>query len=403
MHKFNVALAVLALSAPLFTATRGEAVDVFRSASAAPAEISARSVNKCKACHTFDKGGKHKTGPNLYGIVGRKAGIAEGFRYSKSLQNAGFIWTVENLRAWLSGPNGAIKKLTGDPGAITKMPEQRLTSSNMDEVIAYLIKNTPAAKTVADAPELAPPKIAVPPKISTMPEASAPVATNGDQEAEVALKSMPPAAANGDHARRPKNGGRAPASEPAMAPFEEIDRILSSLPLANIAFNTPQQMNINETAVIQLLLDLQQSMEELQARIEAEGERQGARIKVSPNMQAVLQASVKDFHIAPISPERQAISASQPTQWQWEVTPLRIGHHRLHLALYAVIEREGRESPRAIKTFERFIDVEITWGQRASRFIKGNWQWLWAALVVPVAGWWWRRRRSLPAGLDTGG
>ena len=58
----------------------------------------------CAACHTFDKGGPNRIGPNLYGVVG--APIAEdrgGFAFSKALEEKGEhkTWTLDNLNAWL--------------------------------------------------------------------------------------------------------------------------------------------------------------------------------------------------------------------------------------------------------------------------------------------------------------
>ncbi len=58
----------------------------------------------CGACHSMAEGEAHKTGPNLWGIVGRAIGGAEGYTYSPALANRGGAWTPAALDQYLASP-----------------------------------------------------------------------------------------------------------------------------------------------------------------------------------------------------------------------------------------------------------------------------------------------------------
>lgn len=77
------------------------------------AEAGRRVFNQCRACHTSDQGGRNGVGPNLFGIVGRRAGSVEGFRYSANMQElagTGHVWTAENLRAYVRDPKSVLPR-----------------------------------------------------------------------------------------------------------------------------------------------------------------------------------------------------------------------------------------------------------------------------------------------------
>lgn len=173
-------------------------------------------------------------------------------------------------------------------------------------------------------------------------------------------------------------------------PRDRIDIILRNMEFGNIAFNTPRSLNIQDTAIIQLLLNAKIPFDLLKQQLEWAGAREGTKIKISDKMEASLTAP--NFAITPISPGIQAISRKETTEWKWEIKPKSTGRHYVHLTLSALLNIEGESTPRAIRTFDRRIEIDITWGQLAKGFFSNNWQWLWAALIVPIAGWIWKKK-----------
>lgn len=59
---------------------------------------------KCLGCHTIDKDEANRTGPNLWAIIDKAKGGAEGYRYSKSMKAMGGVWSEADLMAFIAGP-----------------------------------------------------------------------------------------------------------------------------------------------------------------------------------------------------------------------------------------------------------------------------------------------------------
>ncbi len=63
---------------------------------------------RCAVCHTAQSGGPNRIGPNLFGVVGRKAGTFDGYSYSRAMKGSNITWNEDLLTKYLQGPANVV-------------------------------------------------------------------------------------------------------------------------------------------------------------------------------------------------------------------------------------------------------------------------------------------------------
>ncbi|MDJ0951355.1 MAG: cytochrome c family protein [Alphaproteobacteria bacterium] len=96
-------------------------------------------AKKCTTCHSLEAGGPNKVGPTLWNIVGAQKAAVDGFSYSSALQDAGGIWSYEDLDAFLTNPR---KNLKGTKMAFAGVKKVKQRA----DLIAFL-------RTLSDSPQ----------------------------------------------------------------------------------------------------------------------------------------------------------------------------------------------------------------------------------------------------------
>jgi hypothetical protein len=174
---------------------------------------------------------------------------------------------------------------------------------------------------------------------------------------------------------------------------QAVDQAVSRLRKAQAAFNTPSDIPMGAPQSVSLVMSFDIAGATLEEGIATQGPTTSAEIRAAPEMQAVLVGS-SGLTVRALQPDpKQAIPSHGKTEWDWEVEGSAAGPQLLTLSISAVLSAPN--SPEyAIQTFKRKLNVTVSNTSRVSGFIGNNWQWLWAVIVVPLAGYTWGKVRK---------
>ncbi len=90
---------------------------------------------------------------------------------------------------------------------------------------------------------------------------------------------------------------------------------------------------------------------------------------------------------------------SLPYFAKWSLSAKKPGQHKIHLTIVAIIDADGEKFRKSIKTYEKTIKINVSASQLVGGFISKNWQWLWAAILVPAGTLYYRRSAEKPINL----
>lgn len=119
-------------------------------------------TSQCQNCHNvINEAGdvlagrpNVRTGPNLYGVIGRQAGTVDGFRYGASLVEAGengLVWTEDDMVPYLLDPNTYLRETLDDRRARSQMSFRVRDEGTARDIIAFLVSLSPEVEESEEA------------------------------------------------------------------------------------------------------------------------------------------------------------------------------------------------------------------------------------------------------------
>jgi hypothetical protein len=170
------------------------------------------------------------------------------------------------------------------------------------------------------------------------------------------------------------------APQPAAAPLTAAASAAAEAAQRRLTVTVPERINVKDT--LEIKVSFQAGDQPIEARLKSPGRG----VTVVPD--------------EPVPPDPDGESPQHAT-WTWYVTPEKTGKLTLDIALMPT-HANGQAARPVVRTV-RTVEVESTLMQDVTDFASQHFQWLWTAILLPVAGLWWRSRQPKAAGAAKGG
>lgn len=223
--------------------------------------------------------------------------------------------------------------------------------------------------------------------------------THGGYSGEIPAADISPED-NGPHPgpTSPTGGGSGgtgklqPATPQPSDPFGAIDEALDELDVGEILYNPPLEMEVGkqERVEVRITRDITVNLSE---NLMGRGTPQIEKIRTGTYMKVRLSGS--NFKIDSLSDEEQLVAGHEFTQWNWDVTPVEGGEQLLSIIVTVVIKLpDSSWKSKELGVFSKTIKVKVSSRRALSQFIRNNWQWMMATLIIPTAAWLIRSRKK---------
>jgi hypothetical protein len=209
------------------------------------------------------------------------------------------------------------------------------------------------------------------------------------------------------------------STQTLQAAFDEIDKQFTNLSIGQIAFSKPEEMKIEDTTTVELILNPSvpesilatqlvtqsgfiTSTADVNNLMAPSGESvriETSQIEITPRMKAVLLAQEPDAFIIQEMHDNaeQVVSSVNTTTWRWTVTAQKEGSQTLELIIYQLVKYDDKEFWHEVETYKSSIVVYVTVSDRIKSL---DWKWIASAILIPLIAviWNWIRNKNSDEG-----